>query len=388
MQRVEFLALASLVDVAEKIPGAPSVYRLVDLCGVTGRLGMALYILDGIRKLFPQNQHPLVGLGLAYAGLKQWRNALDCYRAATQLNDRDARAWFLLGQTERGFAQHDAAITCLRRATELMPGSTDYQIALSDMLRLAGRHDEAQQHLAQSLPWTRNPDFASTRRRRPGIPRLAVLKTQTAGNTPTRFLVDKMALQVEMLIVSPGLEYPPDIISRSYDAVFNAIADVDATQDVLKFAGDFTDRLGIPVLNPPAAILQSAQEVKQIGHREKTARKYRAFCVGGAVLPYGVSVDAPGADVRTEDEAFLRDPQSGVGQQAWLALNAFCARIKLEFFGVDFGVDQQGNLLVFDCNATMQVSTRQGIDFSYRHAHMERIRDAFTSMIVAMTRGT
>ena len=95
-------------------------------------------------------------------------------------------------------------------------------------------------------------------------------------------------------------------------------------------------------------------------------RKYRLLSIGGSLYPVHLArsshwkVHYFSADqVRTpeaiaEEEAFLTDPRTAIGERAMTAIEAAAQRIELEYFGIDFALDHNGNALFFEANATMR----------------------------------
>jgi hypothetical protein len=55
-----------------------------------------------------------------------------------------------------------------------------------------------------------------------------------------------------------------------------------------------------------------------------------------------------------EEEAFLTNPRAALGERAMRAIEAAAKRIDLEYFGIDFALDADGNVLFFEANATMR----------------------------------
>jgi hypothetical protein len=100
--------------------------------------------------------------------------------------------------------------------------------------------------------------------------------------------------------------------------------------------------------------------------RDGMYRKYRVLSIGGELYPVHLARSSKwkvhyfSADlVRTpeaiaEEEAFLRDPRRAVGEGAWSALQEAARRIDLDYFGIDFALDPDGNALFFEANATMR----------------------------------
>ncbi len=95
-------------------------------------------------------------------------------------------------------------------------------------------------------------------------------------------------------------------------------------------------------------------------------RKYRVLAIGGTLYPVHLAhstkwkVHYFSADlVRTneaiaQEEAFLSDMRGAIGERALRAIEVAAARIGLDYFGIDFALDREGNVLLFEANATMR----------------------------------
>jgi tetratricopeptide (TPR) repeat protein len=100
--------------------------------------------------------------------------------------------------------------------------------------------------------------------------------------------------------------------------------------------------------------------------RDGLYRKYRFLSIAGTLYPVHLArsthwkVHYFSADqVRTpdavaEEAAFLTNPRAAIGERAMRAIEAASARINLDYFGIDFALDAQGNALLFEANATMR----------------------------------
>ena len=100
--------------------------------------------------------------------------------------------------------------------------------------------------------------------------------------------------------------------------------------------------------------------------RDGLYRKYRFLSIGGALYPVHLArsshwkVHYFSADqVRTpeaiaEEDAFITDPRAAIGERAMRAIETAAGRIGLEYFGIDFALDENGNALLFEANATMR----------------------------------
>ena len=121
-------------------------------------------------------------------------------------------------------------------------------------------------------------------------------------------------------------------------------------------------------------------------------RKYRFIFVGDQVLPYHLAI---GNDwkvhhvstdmvnqlwMQREEEAFLQDPTTVFHAGHYQALRAIQHCIGLEYFGIDCGLDRDGNLVVFEVNASMLVHEHNE-DFPYKGPFVIRIKSAFDAML-------
>jgi len=126
------------------------------------------------------------------------------------------------------------------------------------------------------------------------------------------------------------------------------------------------------------------------------ARKYRVMMVGGHLYPLHLAIsqnwkihyfsadmkDRP--DHRAEEAKFLADMQSVLGSKAVAGLKHVQAVLGLDYGGIDFGLNQQGEVLLFEANATMVVAEPDADDrWDYRRAAVERINAAVRQMLLA-----
>lgn len=87
---------------------------------------------------------------------------------------------------------------------------------------------------------------------------------------------------------------------------------------------------------------------------------------------------------RQEEERFLADPAAVLGAAAWQTLTAIAQRLDLDFGGIDFSQLDDGRLLVFEANATMNVHLNDpAADYPYKHIHVPKIFRAFDAMLAA-----
>ncbi len=124
-------------------------------------------------------------------------------------------------------------------------------------------------------------------------------------------------------------------------------------------------------------------------------RKFRVAFVDGVLFPYHLSISsgwlnhyfrsrmAENEAFRAEEARFLANPDVHLGALAMSALREIGRRVELDYFGVDFALDRDGRLVLFECNAVMLIAPPQVETFRYRHEAAARIRDAFSEMLRA-----
>jgi hypothetical protein len=129
--------------------------------------------------------------------------------------------------------------------------------------------------------------------------------------------------------------------------------------------------------------------------KDGNARKYRVMMIGGKIFPLHLAISrnwkvhyftsdmADKSDHRTEEMAFLENMDAVLGGRAMAALRAICDTLSLDYGGVDFGVNADGDLLLFEANATMVIASPPGDDprWAYRRGAIATAIDAVVAMI-------
>ena len=123
-------------------------------------------------------------------------------------------------------------------------------------------------------------------------------------------------------------------------------------------------------------------------------RKYRTMIVDGRLHPLHLAVSAhwkvhyfssdmaDRADHRREDEAFLEDMPGVLGPRAMQSLEGIRNLLDLDYGGIDFALDGEGRVVVFEANATMViVKPADDPRWSYRVAPVERVQKAVVRML-------
>src|SRR6201999_1919243 len=97
---------------------------------------------------------------------------------------------------------------------------------------------------------------------------------------------------------------------------------------------------------------------------------------------YFTSDMADKPDHRQEEMTFLADMRSVLGDKAVAALHAICNALRLDYAGIDFAVNADGDLLLFEANATMVIASPDNDPrWTYRRGAITAVIDAVVGMI-------
>ena len=128
-------------------------------------------------------------------------------------------------------------------------------------------------------------------------------------------------------------------------------------------------------------------------------RKYRFVFTDREILPYHLAIghgwkvhhyttamDRHGW-MQDEEKAFLADPGAVFSPAHHDALAAIRATIGLNFFGVDCALDRNGNVMVFEVNASILIHDDNAV-FPYKTPYCVQIKEALDRMVTRMATGT
>ena len=124
-------------------------------------------------------------------------------------------------------------------------------------------------------------------------------------------------------------------------------------------------------------------------------RKFRVLFLDGQLYPVHLAIAshwkvhyfsaemANHAEHRAEEALFLQDMDSVLGASAIAALQRIQRVLALDYGGIDFSLDADGRVLLFEANANMAVM-RPASDsiWDYRRPAVERIYQAFQQMLL------
>jgi Flp pilus assembly protein TadD len=157
---------------------------------------------------------------------------------------------------------------------------------------------------------------------------------------------------------------------------------------------DSPDQLPSALLNLPGRDLTVIQYLDARAVDGKT-RKYRAMMIDGQLYPLHAAIsshwkihyyNAEMADYpahRAEDAEFLENMPGVLGPRAMTALQEIQKTLGLDYAGIDFGLNEKGDVLLFEANATMAVVTPNADKrWDYRRPAVERIWRAVGTMLM------
>ena len=124
-------------------------------------------------------------------------------------------------------------------------------------------------------------------------------------------------------------------------------------------------------------------------------RKYRVMMIDGKLYPLHLAISKDWkvhyftADMgdkphhRREEAAFLEDMPAVLGGKAIAALESVRKALGLDYAGIDFGLGANGDILLFEANATMVIAKPgKEAHWAYRHAAIDSVLEAATAMLV------
>lgn len=151
-------------------------------------------------------------------------------------------------------------------------------------------------------------------------------------------------------------------------------------------------------LGPALAMLpgEELMAIQHLGARgaDGLTRKYRVMIVDGQIYPLHLAISdnwkvhyftadmADNSEHRAADAAFLADMHGTLGPQGMRALEAIRDTLGLDYGGIDFGAGRNGEILLFEANATMVVNPPDPDPrWIYRRAPVERVLEAVRRML-------
>ena len=123
-------------------------------------------------------------------------------------------------------------------------------------------------------------------------------------------------------------------------------------------------------------------------------RKYRMIFVDREPYPYHLAIsdnwlvhyfsaDMVDTPWKLEEERrFLADPEAELGARAYAAIRAIARRVDLDYAGIDFSLMPDGDVIVFEANATMLVHPEPTTSpLAHKNIQVQAIIDAFARSV-------
>ena len=387
--------------------------------------------LAGERPHDGQIQHQL---GKTYFELGEPESALACFAQAIALNPRDAESLYWIGGIKQRTGDIEAAKAAYAAAAQIQPlitrpaaktpadfrvlalygpfaGNTPTEYLFKDAaydtdtlaLFAANSYDVAALKLDAQIVVNLISDADQADGLLPLAADLADQLGKPIINDPRKIQRTTRDAVAELLAEIPGCRIPK---------VLRLKAGADLSIATLRSAVPSTSVLARPVgthggddfekIEDPAELTAFLAQrpdadhylIEYVDYRSDDGhfRKYRFIFVGDQVLPYHlaigndwkvhhVSTDMVNQPwMQREEEAFLQDPTTVFHAGHYQALRAIQHCIGLEYFGIDCGLDRDGNLVVFEVNASMLVHEHNE-DFPYKGPFVIRIKSAFDAML-------
>jgi tetratricopeptide (TPR) repeat protein len=387
----------------------------------------------------PQDGQLRHRLGRACFELNDVQASLEHFETAVALNAADAESLYWIGAIRQQLGELEVAQTAYARAAQLKPlirraaakSPADFRV-LALYAPFAGNtpaeylfKDAAYEIDTLALLGAVDPDAASL-----GDVQLVVNLISDADQAEA---VLPQAVRLAEKLGKPVVNDPGRISRTTRDAVaallpgikgcrIPKIVRLDAGADVSVAALEGVLPFSFPVLARPAGthggddfektedlaalseflaqrrdhdhyVIEYVDYALQDGH----FRKYRFIFVGSEILPYHLAIGddwkvhhdstdmANQPWMQREEAAFLADPTAVFTPDHYEALRAIRARIGLDYFGIDCAIDDRGDLLVFEVNASMLVH-EDNAEFPYKDPAVRAIKQAFERMLESRVR--
>ena len=246
-----------------------------------------------------------------------------------------------------------------------------------------------------------------------GAEALLTRSTSPVINSPAAVLATGRCAIAERLAAVPGvvtaktLTLPRELLAAS-DACASLIQHGFKFPLLMRTPGfhggenflrvETADGLPTALSELPGAELTVMEFLDASGTDGKT-RKYRVMMIDGALYPLHAAIShdwkihyfsaemSDNAEHRAEDAAFLANMRGVLGTRAMAALEGIQQTLGLDYGGIDFGLNKEGKVLVFEANATMAVFAPEADErWDYRRPAVENILRAIRKMLVDRTK--
>jgi tetratricopeptide (TPR) repeat protein len=221
-----------------------------------------------------------------------------------------------------------------------------------------------------------------------------VINPPHAVRETTRLAVARRLADVPGVVVPDIRAWPREALTRADDLTFPLLLRAPGFHTGKHFVRvEDADQLAAAVAALPGTELLSISYLDARG-ADGLARKYRVMILDGALYPLHMAVSAEwkvhyfsaamadNAAFRKEEQRFLENMEAVIGARAVAALGEIARRLGLDYAGVDFGLDKDGRVLLFEANATMVINPPEPDPiWDYRRAPIVRAIEATRRML-------
>ncbi len=374
-------------------------------------------------------------LGETHRRLQEYDEALNCFKRARQLDPKDADTLWALATVQQNMDDDAAAAETYKEVIKVKPLLTkpanktpaDFSLLI---LFAPGLGNTPTEFLTDNQPFETNSYPVL-----PGVEHDAAMLKQHAQvvfNVVSEADQDDAILpEVSRLAAATGLPVinaPGKIAATARGNMPGLLKDIPhckAPRIVRHAAGEPTDAKSLaekvsfaaPFLLRPAGthggknfeIVKNFAAAEKILKKEtdqnhylieyidyKSAdghfRKYRFIFIDGAIMPYHLAIsdkwkvhhETTEMNVhqwmQDEEKDFLENPKAVFSPEHYQALQSIYKAVGLEYLGIDCSIDRDGNLVVFEVNATMLVHGTNH-EYPYKTPYVEAIKKSFAAML-------
>jgi tetratricopeptide (TPR) repeat protein len=415
--------------------------NLVQAVMATKQFVVAKALLEELIAERPQDAALHHQLGKALFELDHVEAALACFEQALLLNPYDADSSYWIGGIKQRLGDDEAAYAAYARAAQIQPlirrsaikSPADFRVLAlyapfggntpteylfkhaaydTDTLALFEQNHYDADSFSQGVDVVVNllSDVDQAARILPLAADLVERLGKPVVNDPRKILRTTRDSTAELLTGIAGCRIPtilrqPQGSTLSVDDIRAAFPTASSilARPVGTHGGDDFDKIDgaadlAAYLAGPATTDRYFIEYADYGSADGHFRKYRFIFVHGEVLPYHLAIgndwkvhhvntDMANQEwMQREEAVFLNDPTQVFNPGHYQALREIQQRIGLDYFGIDCSIDTNGELLVFEVNASMLVHD-DNAEFPYKDPAVRRIKAAFDAMLAKFARG-
>jgi tetratricopeptide (TPR) repeat protein len=409
--------------------------NLLKIKGLTSGAEMAKGLLQGLVAERPGDAGLLSQLGNVQYHLDENEAAIKSFQQAHAADPKEARNLLGIANAQQGLGDAKAAEENYIRAIKMSPvlrtGATkavpDFSV-LTIFTPFVGNTPTA--YLMDKVPYEANQfvfladmEYDIELLKRSG----QVVVNMTTEADMAHSVLPQIAKLVDQLDM-PVINHPSKVQKTSREDISRLLRDIPGcrlAQVVRHNAGEpvsaevLQAKISFPfpvlarptgthggkkfeMIDSPAALAEFIRQEPAADHyimeyidyqsRDGHFRKYRFFFVDDKIMPYHLAIGdhwkvhhnttdmANQKWMQDEEKVFLGNPQAVFTPKNYDSLRAIQQAVGLEYFGIDCGLDQAGNLVVFEVNATMLVHNLNE-KFPYKTPYVQAIKQAFEDML-------